>query len=168
MWINFLMVAVGGACGTLCRYGVSLLANRQVSSVITQSTENAGNAGASIAAGGVGGVAGVGGVDVGGGVSSGFPWATLVVNLLGCFLFGFIAEGIAERAHLRQTAQLLLLTGFMGAFTTFSTFGHETLSMMRQGQWGLMGVNVAIHNVFGLLMVGIGVWLAHTIWGRGA
>src|SRR5262245_56604702 len=63
-----------------------------------------------------------------------FPWGTLVVNVLGCFLFGFVWVLGAEKFIIDPDMRTTLLTGFMGAFTTFSTFAFETGQQLREGQ----------------------------------
>ena len=61
-----------------------------------------------------------------------FPWATFAVNLAGCFLIGLFYAW-SGRFHLSAEVRLLLTTGLCGGFTTFSTFGHDCLQMLRQG-----------------------------------
>jgi fluoride exporter len=86
-----------------------------------------------------------------------FPWGTLVVNLTGCFLFGLIwsigEDRIAIGGHLR----IILLVGFMGAFTTFSTLAFETTQMLRDAEWLRAGFNVAFHNIVGILVLIVGL-----------
>jgi len=62
-----------------------------------------------------------------------FPWGTLLVNLLGCFLLGALLAWSSERSALSEPTRLFLTVGLLGAFTTFSTFGHETLELLRDG-----------------------------------
>ncbi|HEX4951778.1 MAG TPA: fluoride efflux transporter CrcB [Thermoanaerobaculia bacterium] len=86
-----------------------------------------------------------------------FPWGTLAVNLLGCFVIGWLA-GLAElRGVLSAELRLLLLVGFLGGFTTFSSFGWETFSLLRGGELWKAGANAGLHLVTGLLAV----WLGH-------
>jgi CrcB protein len=90
----------------------------------------------------------------------GFPYATFVVNVSGCFAIGLLAalaepRGL-ERGLLGPGARLFLLTGVLGGYTTFSTFGYETLLLGRAGQPGLALVNVAGQVVLGLLAVWAG------------
>ncbi|HEX5149929.1 MAG TPA: fluoride efflux transporter CrcB [Parafilimonas sp.] len=64
---------------------------------------------------------------------SAFPYGTLFVNIIGCFLIGLVF-GLADRGSLAQEWRLILATGFIGGFTTFSAFSNETVSMLRDGQ----------------------------------
>jgi CrcB protein len=87
-----------------------------------------------------------------------FAWGTLVVNALGCFLFGLIWMLAAEeRTLISAQTRFLVLTGFMGAFTTFSTFAFETTRYLNDSQWALAAANVIGQNVLGLVCVFIGM-----------
>ena len=90
-----------------------------------------------------------------------FPWGTLAVNLIGCFLIG-IAFSLADRgSHLMSpTIRLFFITGFLGALTTFSTFGLETTNAFRVGNLWTAAANIAINNILGLVLVFTGMWLA--------
>jgi len=89
-----------------------------------------------------------------------FPWSTLAVNLVGCFLIGLLA-GTAEVRHvLSPPMRLLLLTGFLGGFTTFSAFGYETWFLWREHTPLLAGANVLLHLAVALPAVWIGHRLA--------
>ena len=78
-----------------------------------------------------------------------FPYGTLGVNLAGCFLLGVLAELTMEDAGLAPQTRAILGTGFLGAFTTFSTFGVETYRAMQVGAWGVAASNVALNVVGG-------------------
>lgn len=67
-------------------------------------------------------------------VGASFPTGTLVVNLLGCFLLGALVALVVERDVLSPHARLLVLVGGLGSFTTFATFGQETLTLLQQGR----------------------------------
>lgn len=83
-----------------------------------------------------------------------FPYGTLLVNVLGCLAIGFLA-GLAEaRGLFSPEARVFLLIGFLGSFTTFSTFGYETLQLLRGGDLGAAAVNVGAQVLLGLG----GVW----------
>lgn len=91
-----------------------------------------------------------------------FPGGTLGVNVIGCFLLGLLAELALERTPLGGHARYVILVGFLGAFTTFSTFGYETLVMLREGAVLRAALNVG-------LSVGLGVtacWLGVVAAGR--
>ncbi|MDX8382484.1 MAG: fluoride efflux transporter CrcB [Ghiorsea sp.] len=64
---------------------------------------------------------------------SGYPWATLLVNAVGSLVLGFLVVYFLDRAHLSDTLRLLLTVGFLGSFTTFSTFSVETVRLLEQG-----------------------------------
>ena len=69
------------------------------------------------------------------GVGGGFPWGTMVVNLLGCFLIGLIYALSAKCVSMTDEIRLFLAVGLCGGFTTFSTFSAEALELLRAGQW---------------------------------
>lgn len=79
-----------------------------------------------------------------------FPYATLWVNILGCFLIGAISEFFAIKSYLPVEAKMLLVTGFLGAFTTFSTFGLDTVSLINKAAF----VHSVVY-VFSSVFVGI-------------
>lgn len=91
-----------------------------------------------------------------------FPWGTLAVNLLGCLLFGIIS-GVAEhRMPLNEETKLILLVGFMGAFTTFSTFAFHSGLFLHEGQWGALAANLLANNVGGIALFLLGFYLTRT------
>jgi CrcB protein len=83
-------------------------------------------------------------------VGNRFPWGILLVNSLGCGLFGVVWSLAEGRQLISHDARAVILTGFMGAFTTFSTFSFQTGQLMQQSHWGLAGANVAAQIVLGL------------------
>lgn len=90
---------------------------------------------------------------------SAFPYGTLTVNILGCFLIG-ILYGIAEKSGLPNEWRLFLVTGVLGGFTTFSAFSYETISLMRDGQSGAALLYVMGSVIFGLLATWGGIAVA--------
>lgn len=94
---------------------------------------------------------------VGHAVTGRFPWATLVVNTLGSLLIGWLMArlGTAEPAASARL-QNLLVTGFCGGFTTFSTFSWQTLDQMLKGQWGVAAANVLLSVTLCLIAVWLG------------
>jgi CrcB protein len=105
---NVLLVAVGGAIGSVCRYLVGLWSLRQF--------------------------------------GPNFPWGTLAVNVVGSFAIGFIAELIARRLDASPEMRLLLITGFLGGFTTFSAFSLDVISLFERGAT-MFGVTYVIASV---------------------
>ena len=117
----YLWVAIGGALGSMARYGVSGLVSAM--------------------AGGV------------------FPYGTLVVNVTGAMLIGFLAtlSGPESRFFIPTYGQLFLMTGICGGYTTFSTFSLETANLMRDGEWG-----AALANVGGSVLIClVAIWVGH-------
>ncbi|MBA5804343.1 fluoride efflux transporter CrcB [Rhizobium changzhiense] len=94
--IQALLVAVGGAIGSLLRYYVSQWALRLM--------------------------------------GPSFPWGTLAVNVVGCFVIGVFAELIARKFNASVELRLLLITGFLGGFTTFSAFSLDAISLFERGE----------------------------------
>ncbi len=85
------------------------------------------------------------------------PWGTLIVNVAGCFLLGFLANAFASR-QVPEALRLGATTGFLGGLTTFSTFGHETMVLFGgQGSAGLL--NVVANVGLGLLAAAAGMYL---------
>ncbi|MBD3220839.1 fluoride efflux transporter CrcB [bacterium] len=92
-----------------------------------------------------------------------FPAGTLVVNLLGCLLFGLIWGWLEGRAGFSPQTRVIVLTGFMGAFTTFSTFAFETANLLQGGQLLAAALNVAVQTVAGVVLVMVGLTLGQQI-----
>ena len=93
------------------------------------------------------------------GVSKGFPWATLAVNLAGCFLIGLLWGVFSKNGTEGGNWALFLTVGFCGGFTTFSTFSKEALMMLQSGNlWGFVGY-VAFTVVVGIALVALGYFL---------
>lgn len=85
-----------------------------------------------------------------------FPAGTFAVNVIGCLLAGLLA-GLAERqALLSAETRLLLFTGLLGGFTTFSAFGLETMVLLRKGELWIAGSNIALSVAAGLAALWIG------------
>jgi CrcB protein len=122
---KLILIALAGACGTLCRYWVSGAA-----------------------------------YDL---LGRDFPWGTWAVNILGCFLFGLVAILAEERGLVSAQTRLLILTGFMGAFTTFSTFIFESGGLLNDGQWLKLALNVGGQNLVGFAALYLGIGLGRII-----
>ncbi len=81
----------------------------------------------------------------------GFPLATLLINVLGSFLMGVLAEGFALRGAAGHPARLFLTTGILGGFTTFSTFSLDAISLYERGEPALAALYVGVSVAGGLL-----------------
>ncbi len=88
-----------------------------------------------------------------------FPWGTWVVNLLGCLLFGWVVAR-HDRSLVSDETRLILLVGFAGAFTTFSTLAFDTVALAREGRWSAAFANLVLQNLCGLAAI-----LAGMRWG---
>ena len=89
-----------------------------------------------------------------------FPLGTLVVNVLGCFAIGMIGAAVAGPILVKEEHRVFLLIGLLGSFTTFSTFGWETIEMLQQKQMLRAAVYVLANNALALTGVWIGLKLA--------
>jgi CrcB protein len=85
-----------------------------------------------------------------------FPWGTLIVNLIGSFLAGAMYHLAEERLLLSPAVRTVVFIGLLGGFTTFSSYGLQTFTLLRNGEIGLATLNVTVSNVLGLLMVWMG------------
>ena len=117
---NILLVALGGAVGSVCRY---LLSGMNVAS---------------------------------------WPWGTFAVNILGSLIIGLVV-GLVSKGIVSPEMKLLLVTGFCGGFTTFSTFANESFSMMKAGDALQMALYVGASVVIGILAVWAGMNLSGSI-----
>ena len=93
------------------------------------------------------------------GISKGFPWATLLVNLLGCLTIGLLWGFLIRNASESTSWGLFLTVGLCGGFTTFSTFSKEALTMLQTGQiWGFASY-IAISILAGIALVALGYYI---------
>ena len=88
-----------------------------------------------------------------------FPTGTLIVNIFGCLLAGFLFFLLQERFLVSEIVRTALLIGLLGGFTTFSSFGLQTFTLLREGEIGLATVNVVTSNLLGLFAV----WAGYTL-----
>ena len=112
---KLIWIAAAGAAGTLARYGVATLVQRQT--------------------------------------ASGFPWGIFAANMAGSFLFGVVWSLSEERGWIGEDARLYVLVGFMGAFTTFSTFAFDNAQLIRAENWPWLALNLGLTNVAGILLM---------------
>lgn len=92
------------------------------------------------------------------------PWGTFAVNILGCFLLGFFAMTHEEKFHfISPHARFMLMVGFCGAFTTFSTFMMETVDLMQSGQTVQAFLNVLVSVIVGFVLLKLGMMVGQVI-----
>ncbi|MFZ9012099.1 MAG: fluoride efflux transporter FluC [Anaerohalosphaeraceae bacterium] len=128
--LQILSIAVAGALGALCRWGIS-------------------RAGYAV-------------------FGAGFAWGTLIANVLGCFLLGFLMYTGLNTDKIPEALRTALAIGFLGALTTFSTFSYETISYVEDGAWMLAILNIGTHLIIGLGATVGGLFLARTLFGATA
>ena len=120
---QYLLIALGGALGSMGRFALATLIDTQVSQRTGQV----------------------------------FPWGTILVNITGCLIIGFIATVTSPdgRFMVSPLTRQFIMVGILGGFTTFSSFSLQTLTLVQDNQWGAAGANVGISVVACL----VGTWL---------
>ena len=93
-----------------------------------------------------------------------FPFGTLAVNVIGCFVIGVLSYLADVRGVLTPEMRALLVVGVLGGFTTFSSFGNETMALVRDGEMGYAFANVAASLIFGFGAVYLGRTLSSLVW----
>ena len=96
-------------------------------------------------------------------LGTGFPFGTLIVNLVGCLLAGLVFGLAEQRAGISPVIRLLVLTGFLGGFTTFSTFMAETVTLMQAGSMLLALGSFVGNNVAGGVLAVAGIYLGRVL-----
>ena len=125
--LQLIWIAVAGALGALCRWGVS-------------------RAGYAL-------------------FGAGFAWGTLIANVIGCFLLGFLMYTGLNTDKIPEALRTALAIGFLGALTTFSTFSYETVGYIEDGAWMLAVLNIGANLAIGLGATVAGMFLARTLFG---
>lgn len=125
--LQFFLIAVAGAVGALCRWGLSRSSQALLGSQ--------------------------------------FAWGTLIANVIGCFLLGFLMHWGLFSGKLSAPLRTALAVGFLGALTTFSTFSYETVCYVENGNWTAAAVNISVNLVIGLAATFGGLALARTLLG---
>lgn len=97
-------------------------------------------------------------------VGSAFPYGTLSVNLLGCFLLGVVGKFALNHAAISPDLRVGLTVGFFGAFTTFSTFSWETIHLLEDGEWTRGLLYIAASVILGLIGMLAGLRIGDEIW----
>ena len=122
--VKLVIIASGGAMGSVFRYVLSYLFQRQFKGM--------------------------------------FPWGTLLVNLSGALILGFL-WGLCEVTNVSLNMRTLLFVGILGAYTTFSTFCLENFSLMRNGEYAYAFMNILASNIGGVLLVFFGYFVSKGI-----
>jgi len=93
----------------------------------------------------------------------GFPWSTLVVNIVGCLAIGVLIEIIARKFGASQEMRLFIATGILGGFTTFSAFSLDAAVLWERGAHGVAALYVSASVIGALAALFAGLWLARTL-----
>jgi len=96
-------------------------------------------------------------------ISASVPYGTLIVNVTGSFILGFFLAWTTERVLASAHWRALVAVGFCGAYTTYSSYGFETVVLIEQGHYGLASANFLANNVLALLAVMAGMALARVL-----
>ena len=96
-------------------------------------------------------------------LGSGYPWGTFLVNLTGSVLIGVLLTILLDRAVTDPFWRLVLVIGFLGGYTTFSSYTFEAVALARDGEWATAGLYVLGSNVLGLAACGAGIALARNV-----
>ncbi len=96
--------------------------------------------------------------------SATFPFGTLLVNITGCLIIGALSYLADVRGAFTDESRAFVFVGLMGGYTTFSSFGNETMALFRSGETGPALFNIGTHVVIGLGAVWVGRWLGSLIW----
>ena len=92
------------------------------------------------------------------------PYGTLIVNLIGCFVIGFLAQLAEARGVFTSESRAFVFIGILGGFTTFSSFGNDTINLLRDSETMNALANVGANVIFGLILVWLGRIVAYWIW----
>jgi CrcB protein len=92
-----------------------------------------------------------------------FPWDVLVVNMTGCFAVGLVVSALVDRHHTPEWLRLGLVLGFIGAYTTFSTFAQDLYDLGTAKQYAEMTLNLGVSVCVGVLAVALGTWVGRAL-----
>jgi fluoride exporter len=96
-------------------------------------------------------------------VVSVFPWDIFVVNMTGCLIVGLLVSAVVDRHHTPEWLRLGLITGFVGAYTTFSTFSQDLYDLGQARQFAVLSLNLAASVCGGVLAVLAGTWIGRML-----
>lgn len=100
-------------------------------------------------------------------LGSDFPFGTLLANLVGSFLIGFVQHVALSSAVFPLDLRLFLTVGILGGFTTYSAFSYEAVRMVHEGAWVQAIVYVGVTTMFALVLCGLGILVARTLVASG-
>ena len=92
------------------------------------------------------------------------PWSTFAINVSGCFVAGAVVAALVDRHHLPPALRIGLVVGFLGAYTTFSTFAQETVDLAKTHEYALALANAIASVTVGLAAVLAGTAVAKAMW----
>ena len=93
-----------------------------------------------------------------------FPYGTLTVNLIGCFIIGFLSQLAESRGVFTPESRAFVFIGVLGGFTTFSSFGNDSINLLRDGETFNALANVGANVILGLALVWLGRSIAYWTW----
>ena len=93
-----------------------------------------------------------------------FPWGTMAINITGSLVIGLILTVLTDKVVADPAWRLLLVVGFLGGYTTFSSYTFEAMTLANSGEWIYALAYVLGSNVVGLLAVVLGAMVAHLVW----
>lgn len=93
-----------------------------------------------------------------------FPYGTLTVNLIGCFVIGFLSQLAESRGAFTSESRAFVFIGILGGFTTFSSFGNDTINLLRDGETFNALANIGANVIVALLLVWLGRMVSYWIW----
>jgi CrcB protein len=94
---------------------------------------------------------------------SGFPYGTLIINLTGSFLLGLVVSMTMEHFIIDPRLRIFIIVGFLGSYTTFSTYAYESIALISLGQWGWGIFNLLGSSLLGALFALLGIWLSKVL-----
>jgi fluoride exporter len=92
-----------------------------------------------------------------------FPFGTFIVNAIGCLLMGFLFQVTQEKYLVDPVVRAVVLVGFLGGFTTFSSFAIQSFNLLRDGELFLAGANILLSNAVGLFLVWVGYAISRAL-----
>ncbi|MEN6544357.1 fluoride efflux transporter CrcB [Parvibaculum sp.] len=103
-------------------------------------------------------------IEVSKALGTGFPWGIFVVNILGCFVMGAVAESFELKFSAPQEMRSFMMTGILGGFTTFSAFALDAGNMIERNDFGLAGLYVAGSVCGSILALFLGLWTVRAVF----